>query len=352
MTAGPQSIQSRTTCGRRVPLSVEHAKAIPPDVRRRISALRATDNWRNLLYIGTDWAIVAGAIVVSRAMGMNPAAYLLAVIVIGSRQRALRSLVHEASHRKLFRNRWLNDQAGRFLVSFPLMTSMTAYTCAHCQHHGFLWDPARDPKMAKYGQQGLITAPPPNRLLFAARHILRPLLLVEVPSSLAASLSWRGAPCRETVARYVYWGAAVAGAYWTSYLDELALFWLVPFCSTYHIFRYWSDIADHAGLYSEDPWRGSRSWEGSWLTEQLIGPHSAHLHFPHHLFPLVPHYRGRELHSLLMRVPEYAAGHHCNGFFRKRRRQAPSVLQDILRGEMPRSGAPAIRTPTASASVH
>jgi fatty acid desaturase len=206
--------------------------------------------------------------------------------------------------------------------------------------------------MAKYGQLGLITAPPPNRPAFAARHILRPLLMVDVPASLAASFSWRGCPRRETAARYLYWGAVVAGAYLTGRLDELALFWLVPFCSTNHVFRYWSDIADHAGLYSEDPWRASRSWEGSWLAEQLIGPHSAHLHFPHHLFPLVPHYRERELHSLLMQVPEYAAGHHCNGFFWKRRADAPSVLQDILRGELPRSEAPSIRKPTASAPVH
>jgi fatty acid desaturase len=52
----------------------------------------------------------------------------------------------------------------------------------------------------------------------------------------------------------------------------------------------------------------------------------------HHLFPAIPHYRLREAHKILMQeVPEYAAGHHCDGFFFPRRPEAPSVLQDILR---------------------
>jgi hypothetical protein len=32
-----------------------------------------------------------------------------------------------------------------------------------------------------------------------------------------------------------------------------------------------------------------------------------------------------------MHVPEYAAAHHCDGFFFARRPDAPSVLQDIAK---------------------
>ncbi len=331
----------------------EHKKAIPPKIRQQIAELRRSDNWRNLLHVGGDWLAMGLAAAAALSSGMHPVAYALAVVAVGSRQRALRSLVHEASHEKLFRNARLNNAVGQLLVAFPLMTSMTAYRCAHRQHHGHLWDPEHDPKMSKYAELGLISPPDGTRTHFVKKHILRPLLLAEVPSNLVSDLSWKAKPRAENASRYAVWLGVVAALSWLGWLDEFALLWLVPFCTTYQVFRYWSDMADHAGLYSADPWRSSRSWNGSWLVVQLIGPHGANWHFPHHLFPQVPHYRVRQAHELLLRVPEYAAGHHCDGFFWPRRSGVASVVQDVRRGERDSAGrvvpAPA---PSAAISVH
>lgn len=216
-----------------------HKQAIPAEIRASIAGLSTRDNWHNTIFVTTDWLVVAVAIVATLATGMHPAVYALAVIAIGSRQRALRSLIHEASHGKLFASGRLNEGIGWLLVSFPLMTSMIAYRCAHCLHHGHLWDGERDPKMAKYAQLGLIIAPPGSLRSFLQRHVARPLLLAEVPFNIRASLSWRGAPLGETVGRYAFWVAVIAAAAWSGWLHELALFWLVPFCTTYQVFRYW-----------------------------------------------------------------------------------------------------------------
>ncbi len=330
-----------------------HKNAIPPEIRRHIARLSTADNWHSLVSIATDWLVVAAAVAATLAAGMNPWVYALAVVAIGSRQRALRSLIHEASHGKLFGSARLNDALGRLLVAFPLMTSMTAYRCAHCQHHGHLWDPERDPKMARYAEQGLIAPPDGSLASFLRRHVARPLLLAEMPFNIWAALSWKGAPLAETLGRYAYWAVAIAAIAWLGWLDEFVAFWLVPFCTTYQVFRYWSDMADHAGLYSDNPWRSSRSWEGWALTVQLLGPHAANYHFPHHLFPNVPHYRVRHVHRLLLQVPEYAGGHHCDGFFWPRRLSAPSVLQDVRRGEQTQTGqVPVISKARAAMSVH
>jgi fatty acid desaturase len=73
-------------------------------------------------------------IFVSRRIG-GPLAYLLAIILIGSRQHALLLLMHEATHRRLFSNRRLNDWACAALVTWPVLASLRAFRYTHLQHH-------------------------------------------------------------------------------------------------------------------------------------------------------------------------------------------------------------------------
>jgi fatty acid desaturase len=55
-------------------------------------------------------------------------------------------------------------------------------------------------------------------------------------------------------------------------------------------------------------------------------------HLPHHLFPLVPHYRLPELHALLMEHnPEYRA--HCTvveGYFFHRRPPEHATVLELM----------------------
>ncbi|MFC4563387.1 fatty acid desaturase family protein [Nocardiopsis mangrovi] len=307
-------------------------KAIPADIKRRIHALhRRRSNWRGLLTVAFDWAVIAVAAGAALLSGYHPAVYALAVVVIGSRQRALRSLLHEASHHKLMRNRRANVWVGRLFTSFPLLEGLSSYLCAHCEHHRNLWHEQRDPKRRQYAALGLIRPRDPVR--FRRRHLIGPLFLVHVPRNIASALSWSGEDRDETVARFAFLGAAgtvVVAAGWTV---PVVLLWLVPYVTVYQVLRYYSDIADHAGLESSDPWRATRSYDASPLVRGLLAPHDDNLHLAHHLFPAVPHYAGAELHRILAEVPHYRNGHHCGGFFRPAGPGRPSVIQDVLHPE-------------------
>lgn len=326
----------RPRCRRSAVGQGSHLAAIPSSIRLDLATLRRTDNWRNLIYIGYDWIVIALAVTASKAIDddvWNPVVYGLAVLVIGSRQRGLMNLVHEGSHRKLFRNRKMNDWVGRLFAAFPLLASLEAYVCSHCLHHGFLWDPKKDPKTVRYGQLGLIQVP--ARIgEFVGRHLVRPAFLTHVPFNIRGTVSWEGEPKSERLARLGFWAIVLPVIVVSGLWPDVLLYWAVPYVTTFQVIRYYGEMAEHAGLKADNPWMATRNWNGSVLSRWLLAPHyDDTYHLVHHLFPAIPHYRLGKAHRLLMRVPEYAAGHHCDGFFLRRRPDAPSVVRDILRPE-------------------
>jgi fatty acid desaturase len=295
--------------------------------QERLQLLLRVDNWRNVLYLAADWGVVAGAIAIAETVG-GAWVTLAAILVIGSRQRALMNLVHQASHRQLFASRFVNDWAGRIFTSLPLGMSLYAYKKSHFAHHGHLWQPDRDPKFLRYKTLGLVNAPR-RRDLFIARHLLAPLILRHVPFNLKAALAAGDADRREHLGRLTFFAVVLAAVYLTGFERQFLVYWVVPYLTVFQVVRYWAEAAEHAGLRSPDPWMATRNWTAMPAVRWLLAPHSDSYHLAHHIVAGVPHYRLRRLHRELMTVPEYAQGHHCDGFLFPRRPDAPSVIIDM-----------------------
>ena len=310
-----------------------YKKDIPSTIRAELTSLEKKDNWHNILSITGDWLVISLSIAALVITKINPLVYILACIVIGSRQRALMNLLHEASHNKLFKNRSANDWIARFFLAYPLGASLSAYRAEHYIHHGFLWDEAKDPKTIRYKSLGLVP-PPRDAKTFFTRHIVRPLLLAHVAHNIAGALSLKREQRSETVIRFGFLALLLIGIVAAHLILAFLLFWIVPFCTSFQIIRYWNEMAEHAGLQDDNPWLSTRNWNSNVLMCWLLAPHSDDLyHLTHHLFPLIPHYHLAKAHRLLLQVPQYANAHHCNGFFFPRQPDAPSVIQDIRRPE-------------------
>ena len=99
-----------------------------------IQALSSRDNWRNLIYIGRVYLILAVAIggavwfyYVQQSAGIsflwNIPVTLLAVAMVGASQHQLGGATHEATHFTLFRNRRMNELVSDWLCMFPLYSS-------------------------------------------------------------------------------------------------------------------------------------------------------------------------------------------------------------------------------------
>lgn len=229
--------------------------------------------------------------------------YAVALLVIGSRFRAIGNMVHETCHRTLVRGARANVVIGH-LLSFVDFTDYETYCSEHRSHHRHLGDPERDRDFR------------PRKRLFDAsgpalwKHLVRPLLLLHVPSYVDPVIYRVADPPWVRGARVAYLAGLLAlGAFGIGW-DRLALYYLIPYLTTYQMFRYWSDAADHAGIMDRpDPFDRARNHDLP-LFNWLLFPHSDQFHLVHHLYPAVPTTNLAAVHELLLADPAYAQRQH------------------------------------------
>jgi fatty acid desaturase len=322
---------SRAAAGRQLSWAGAQRKRFDPLITARLRRLQKRDDWHNALYLAVDYGVIAGAVVAAELTG-SLLLYAIALVVIASRMRALNNLVHEASHKLLFRTVRLNRWAGMLLCAFPIGTSMHAYRRSHGRHHRMLGDPVFDPDRVRYRELGVEDLPKPRG--WVVRRFLRMLTLYEMPryvvGTLRSFVHTSETPRSETVGRWVFWGALAAALTalggWTLFL----LYWVVPFFTTFQVLRYVSEISEHGGLYdNEDPLDLARNSVPHPFVRAVLYPHNDNLHLVHHLFPGIPHFRLARAHRILQADADYAGAHHCYGYFLRRRDGRPSTFAEL-----------------------
>ncbi len=134
--------------------------------------------------------------------------------------------------------------------------------------------------------------------------------------------------------RVTYLTALISGLAWLSYLTEMPwglyylVLWLVPLGTSFSFFMLLRQVVQH-GNASGDRFTNTRIFLVSRLIRFAVFPLGMDYHLPHHLFPMVPHYRMRQLHELLLETEEYrqqalvVEGY----FFHRRPPQHPTVVE-------------------------
>jgi fatty acid desaturase len=214
------------------------------ELKAKAWTLARTDNWHNWLAIGGDYAVIVGSLWLFHQLP-GVLTYLLALLLISSRMRALDNLTHEASHRLLFKNRRLNDWAGMLLCSFPVGTSPHAYTRSHMTHHNKLGDPMQDPDLIRMTQLGVNRFPLPKREI--VKHLGKVLLLIQTPRYLKgaarAFLYAKDTPASERVAFGLYWATVLTLVTVFGLWPLFLLLWVVPYLTGFQILRYLAEIS-------------------------------------------------------------------------------------------------------------
>ena len=75
------------------------------------------------------------ALLIYVAVHFGPIVWLPVFVLMGRAHAQFASLMHEAAHRLLFRNRSLNDFVGRWLIGYVGFTNTDAYRRVHMAHH-------------------------------------------------------------------------------------------------------------------------------------------------------------------------------------------------------------------------
>lgn len=130
------------------------------------------------------------------------------------------------------------------------------------------------------------------------------------------------------------WLSDLTGKPWGLYYLVL---WVVPLLTTFAFLMILREIVQH-GDAGRERFTHSRNFRGNPLVRFAVFPLGMDYHLPHHLFPMVPHYRLKALHALLRQVDVY-------------NRQAPMVAGDFyplvsrrVRSAEPLTTAPSLPT--------
>jgi len=268
--------------------------------RDEVRELLEPHDVRAWLSIGINWSIVFGAFALV-ARWPNPLTVLIAVVVIGGRQLSCAAVMHEASHRALFRNRALNDWAGNWLAAYPVWSDTDTYRPYHMQHHVKTASP-EDPDI------GLIQPFP----------ITRKSLWRKVWRDLSGQTGWKFAKAswRRTFARAVgdrqarraALGVLMSNLVLLAVLAglggaKLYLLWVVAWFTTYTLVTRIRAIAEHAltpGAFDpQDVLNNTRTVPARWWERLLVAPNFLNYHLEHHLLMTVPHYNLPKMHRLL-----------------------------------------------------
>jgi fatty acid desaturase len=277
---------------------------LPPAKIKELSAVQAG---RALAATAQDWAAIVGAIALCTYF-WHPALYLLAVMVIGSRQHALLILGHDASHYRYLPTRWQNDLFANLFLMWPTFASVEGFRKFHGTHHQYTNLPGDGNRHIWYTHDAMGELEPgwvfPKTRLGLAAVLLRRAFFFTgmfwivrgvVGSFLVPSPHWMLA------AKLAFYSLVAAALTFFDAWLGLLLYWLIPFC-TWHIFvQYVRIICEHSAVVSEEEeYAITRTTIPTWLESIFILPHNVGYHLEHHWYPSVPFYRLPELHQLLM----------------------------------------------------
>ncbi|MFJ2744726.1 fatty acid desaturase [Streptomyces sp. NPDC087440] len=327
------------------------------EIRERARELNRLDNWHGILGFLSDAFWITAAVWLSA--GVSFWFYPLTLVVVGSRMRALATLLHESAHGILAANRTLNLVLGTVLSAYPIFQTHYSYKKSHvATHHPKLGRPDADPDLVFFIEQGVY-----EEGLTARARWMRLVVLPALGSRTLSVLKYlvvnrfggggsateeesradhKVKARRDTIAFAVFWAVALGGLAWGGLLVEFVLFWVVPYLTTFQIVSWYIELAEHTPLVRDNSVNlyMTRNRKSRGLERFLTAMHRENFHLDHHLDTRTPYWNIRKVHQLRLQDPEYAAWDaRMGGLFMKGPQGQESAIRQIVRGLGERSAA-------------
>jgi len=215
-----------------------------------------------------------------------PAAWLVAVLLLGRANAQFASLMHEAAHRLLFSNRRANDLVGRWLLGFPVWTSTDAYRRVHMAHHRQEFGPD-EPDVPLYRGYPISTGSFRRKMWRDARGSTGLKLLV---AQWRSGLTSNDPRVRRTFLKIVLVQAVLAAA--MTLLGHplmYPLLWLLPYLTVWRVINRLRSIAEHGGMRaSSDRRETTHSVRQHVLARFVLVPYNIGWHLAHHVDSGIP----------------------------------------------------------------
>jgi fatty acid desaturase len=287
-----------TTAALRIPAR----ELLAPD---ELVALRERVEWKGIALIAHAWGVILGSIALV-AVFPNPLTYIVAVVLIGSRQLGLAILMHDGAHGCLSRNPARNMALSQWFCAYPVFAETVAYRRYHLQHH-LRTQQEDDPDL-------VLSAPFPITRASYRRKFWRDISgqtgYEQRKAQILNALGDPVWPWRQRLRHFadklgpqiavnavLFIGLALAGVWWA-----YPLLWLVPLMTWMMVITRIRNIAEHAVVPdSDDPLRNTRTTRANLIERALVAPYFVNYHLEHHLLYYVPCYNLPKLHAIMMR---------------------------------------------------
>jgi len=232
----------------------------------------------------------------------NIIVYLIAILFIGSRQRALATLLHDSAHRVLCKSQRLNDFVGKYLSGYLIFQSFKTYVKSHViLHHNYLGNEDKDPDYQHYLASGLFVCQ--SKFSFFIKHLIFPFLLSKTPLFISYLVRNRLGTVKDKEVKFIilYWLAIFSIFATTETLDILFLYWIIPLITSFPLIGWFIEMAEHYPIITNKS-DLYKSWNrfSSKLELFLTGMHNENYHLTHHLMPDIPYYNIKKAHEIML----------------------------------------------------
>lgn len=296
-----------------------------------IKMFNQKSDWLGLVAILGIWGWIIAALMLV-AFSPNVFTILIALLIIGGKQLGCAIIMHDCSHRSLFKNKKLNKLLGNWLGAYPIWQNVEQYRPYHLLHHrssGTSEDP--DLKLAlnypttlksflrklrrdltgvsgvkgfyailmmhlgyiKYNLAGAIEKTPTSRSPLKIIRERIPLLIGPITF------------------HSIFGILLVSMGFWYVYAV-----WWVAYLTTYQFSIRIRSMSEHSMTPDlTNPQLNVRTTKANFIEKMLFAPLNVNYHAEHHLLMNVPAYHLPKMHQLLQERGYYKEGIYSRGYW-------------------------------------
>jgi fatty acid desaturase len=257
------------------------------------------NSWQTCAHIVIEWLFIISA-ALCLSLWWNPVLYIFCVLWIGIRQHALFVLMHDATHFKLLKNKYLNDLVSDVVLAWPLLFCTKSYRQSHFEHHKYT-NTSKDPDFVAKSNSGWIF-PLSRKKYFLV--LLKEVLGINDFTKKVGNL--KGEKIKFKNIKYIfslrtlYYSLILSISIYFKFLSTLLLYWFIPLFTVTEILLQVRYLAEHFGVENNNIYNQTRTTIPSRIEKFFLSPYNVNYHLEHHLFPNVVCYKLADLHKHLL----------------------------------------------------
>ena len=248
------------------------------------------------------WFVVIAAMIVF-IIWSNVVTFILAFLLIGSRQHGMAILMHDTAHGILFKTKALNEFVGQYLLGAPYGGDLESYRKYHLKHHRFTQSEL-DPDLPLSKKYPVSKASLRRKLLrdiSGLTYFRLQLATLRMKKGEASDIEGSDAFQKTSPWPYlitnviIFTILALLGHWWIYFV-----LWLAPLWTWFFAVLRLRNITEHAiTTYDENPLTHARTTHTNIFEKIFFGPYWVNYHVEHHAYMFVPCYRLKALHKAM-----------------------------------------------------